>query len=154
MLRIVVIIARMLLKPPAARKKSLVPPHEVAEALGFDAAIERIENGDSMREIAGELGVSVGFIHGWLRSSVERSARVDAAMEMSAESWLDRGLNELTTAPDSKNALLKARAIEQHCARRAAIRNPKRYGDKISVDNKHSGGVVFLPADGPQDDTL
>ena len=153
MLRIVVIIARMLLKPPAARKKSLVPPHEVAEALGFDAAIERIENGDSMREIAGELGVSVGFIHGWLRSSVERSARVDAAMEMSAESWLDRGLNELTTA-NSKNAVLKARAIEQHCARRAAIRNPKRYGDKIEVDNKHSGGVTVVTATGPQDDTL
>ena len=136
------------------RRKSLVPPHEVAEALGFDAAIERIENGDSMREIAGELGVSVSFFFRWLRASVERSARVDTAMEASAEAWLDRGLNGLTSSPESKNALLKARAIEQHCARRAAIRNPKRYGDKIEVDNKHSGGVTVVTATGPQDDTL
>lgn len=109
------------------------------DALGIDALAEWIERGGSQYEISRDLGVSVGSLNGWLHATPERSVRARAAMASSAEAWVDRGHQYLVEAPGDAVEIARARALEQHCARRAAIRNPRRYGDKLDV--QHGGEV-------------
>lgn len=106
----------------------------------MDEIIGRIEEGESQTEIARSIGVSIGTLSNWLNSPeyAERSAR---ARELSAESWLDRGMQALMEAPPDQAEIARARALEQHFARRAAIRNPK-YRDKVDLDAKHSGSIA------------
>jgi hypothetical protein len=70
-------------------------------------------------------------------------------MSESAESWLDRGLQALTAAASDNVEIQRARAIEQHCARRAAIRNPQyrdRTGPDINIDaRRQSLSIVSVP---------
>jgi transposase-like protein len=109
----------------------------VLDGIGLEPICQRIENGESQAEIAKSLGVAASTLSAWLNKpeNSERSAR---AREMSAESWLDRGLETL------EKALLKeagydasaAKAYAQECARRAAIRNP-RYVEKRA--HEHAG---------------
>lgn len=123
----------------------------------LDEMIEQIKRGTSMRELSEFWGIPVTSLWNELRDSgdVERSARVAQAMEDSAEGWVDRGLRTLVNAAGSKEEIARARAIEQHCARRAAIRNPRKFGDKLEIDAKHSGGVVVtVAAAGPLDEAL
>lgn len=110
--------------PPTARN--------AIEALGENAILERIQSGVSMTEIANELGCNVGSLSRWLHADPQRSARATSVMTESAESWLDRGLQALTEAASDNAEIQRARAIEQHCARRAAVRNPL-YRDKVDV---------------------
>ena len=124
--------------PPTART--------AIEALGLEAIIQRIESGLAQTEIANELGCSVTALNTWLRSDPVRSARVDYAMPASAESWLDRGLQALTAAASDNAEIQRARAIEQHCARRAAVRNPL-YRDKISLEHSRKPGDLEAMTD-------
>ena len=105
----------------------------VTDALDEDKIIALILEGSTQREIAESHGVSVGLLNWWIHATVERSARAREAMETSAEAWLDRGLESLLQAPPDTSEIARARAIEQHCARRAAIRNPRRYGDRTTL---------------------
>lgn len=125
------------------------------EAEGFDKVLSRIEGGESMSEIAGTLDVAVSVLWRWLRSTEERSARVDEAQRESAAGWLDRGLRTLERASTaSKAGVQKARAIEQHCARRAAILNPK-FRDNVAVEATVKGSLsVVVQAAGPKDEEL
>jgi hypothetical protein len=119
--------------------------------------IEQIRRGTSMREMSDFWGIAMSTLWTELRDSddAERSARVAQAMKDSAVGWLDRGLRSLVNAASSKEEIARARAIEQHCARRAAFANPKEFGDKLEIDAKHSGGVVVtVAAAGPQDEAL
>ena len=112
----------------------------VTDSLDADTIIAKIADGATQREIAEEFGLSASRLNEWLHADPERSARAREAMEISAEAWLDRGLDALTAAEPEAVEIARARAIEQHCARRAAIRNPRRYGDKLAV-----GGADDLP---------
>jgi transcriptional regulator with XRE-family HTH domain len=118
-------------KPPSVAQK--------LDALGEEAIIGQIANGKTQDEICEAAGVSAGSLNGWLHATPERSARARDAMETSAEAWLDRGFNALRDAPPDNAEIARARAIEQHCARRAAIRNP-RFGDKHQVEHVGPGG--------------
>lgn len=112
------------------------------DAIGIDALCERIESGETYREMAADIGVSVGLLTKWLTNDAhrEQSAR---ALNNSAESWLDRGLHALNTADGSDARLgaeiTRARAIAQECARRAAIRNPK-YSERHTVQHADADG--------------
>lgn len=130
-------------------------PSTQAAADDFDLIVDQISSGSSMAEIAAERGMRLTTLWDLLRSKPEWSARVDEAMKLSAEGWLDRGLQTLVAADPDPAEIARARAIEQHCARRAAIRNPAGYGDKIDVNAKHSGqvGVVVTMA-APSDEAL
>jgi len=136
----------------------MAPPKKAQsklEALGFEKVLDKMRAGESGMEIADEVGVSNAALWDWLRRDVERSARVDAAMLQSAEGWVDRGLRTLIEADSDPSEIARARAIEQHCARRAAIRAPKTHGDKLEVEAKHSGGVmVTVAAAGDKDEAL
>lgn len=107
-------------------------------SFGEDRIVEMIFSGSTQDEISKLVGVGVGSLNTWLHAVPERSARAREAMSASAEAWLDRGFDALNSAPPDNAEIARARAIEQHCARRAAIRNPK-YGEKKSIE--HSGKV-------------
>lgn len=109
------------------------------KTIDYGAVLARIASGESQAEIALSLGIAVSTLNERLHRNAERSARTREAMELSAESWLDRGLQTLKDAKSDSAEIARARAIEQHCARRAAIRNPRQYGDKL--DLTHSGGL-------------
>lgn len=113
------------------------------DALGIEVICQRIECGESQAEIAASLGMPPSVLNQWLHASDERSARTREAMQASAEGWLDRGLAALVLASTSEE-VHRARAIEQHCARRAAIRNPARYGDRRQVQHSGSMGLESL----------
>lgn len=99
-----------------------------------DEILDRIMDGDSMTEIAKDIGTSKTSLLRYLTSPelADRSAR---AKEESAEAWLDKGLEAVRAAMDKSSGLDSnaARAYAQECARRAAIRNP-RYRDSSKVE--------------------
>lgn len=111
----------------------------VTDKLDTDDVISRIQSGETQRTIAKHYGVSVGSLNGWLHAEPERSTRARAAMADSAEAWLDRGLAAIEDALPDAVEIARARLMEQHCARRAAIRNP-RYSDKLAI-----GGAEDMP---------
>lgn len=112
------------------------------DAHDFDDVLSRIEEGTSQAEIAKDLDCAVSTLNAWLHSTPERSARARTAMQASAESWLDRGLNYVVSARSDAVEIARARIMEQHCARRAAIRNPATHGDKL--DLTHSGSLKVV----------
>ena len=95
------------------------------DAIGIEAICDRIESGESHQEIADTVGVSRPTLSAWLRSSTDYSARARAAMESSAEAWLEKGrqalLDSMKKSGDTDPHAAKAYA--QECARLAAIRN-------------------------------
>lgn len=124
-------------KPEPDRRRQTAA--ERLDEIGIDEIAGRIRAGESQREISTALSMSVDRLSCWLHATPERSARARAAMAASAESWIDRGHAYLLDAPSDAVEIARARALEQHCARRAAIRNPHGYGDKLGV--QHSGEV-------------
>lgn len=115
------------------------------EAVGLEQICSWIEDGESQYEISQKIGVAPGTLSAWLNKegNHERSAR---ARELSAESWLDRGLKTLEQALDKTGGIdaSAAKAYAQECARRAAIRNP-RYVEKTA--HQHSGVLKVAKTD-------
>jgi transcriptional regulator with XRE-family HTH domain len=105
---------------------------EKLDALGIDTVASRIEAGETQAELARSIGVDVGTLNRWLHSDPQRSARAREAMTVSAEAMQDRGLDALLSAPPDNAEIARARALEQHWARRAAIRNP-RHSQKLAI---------------------
>lgn len=141
-------------KKPAAKKAGkakpapkAAPAQDKLTAMGIEAVCERIEGGASQAEIARSLEIGTATLSAWLNqpAHAERSAR---AREMSAEAWLDRGLQAIESAMDKTGTIdaAAAKAFAQECARRAALRNP-RYVEKTA--HEHSG-----PGGGPMDHSL
>ncbi|MDD4913300.1 MAG: hypothetical protein PHP57_13485 [Sideroxydans sp.] len=126
------------LKPKGAKRGpkpgKATPSIIKVQAVGLAAICDRIASGETQASIAESLGVGVSFLSDWLNrpENAESSAR---AREESAEAWLDEGLRPLRQALDKDSGIdaSAARAYEQACARRAAIRNPK-YRDKQDVN--------------------
>jgi len=97
----------------------------------LDAVLDRIMDGESQAEIARSLGITPGRLSQLLSADEEIAKRSAFARSMSAEAWLDRGLEAVASAMDKTGNIdaSAARAFAQECARRAAIRNPA-YSDK------------------------
>lgn len=94
------------------------------DAIGIAEIAGRIVSGETQREIAADLGVNQATLSIWL-SGANRSARTRAAMLEAAEALQDRGHQALMDARGGSQAdVALARALDQHWARRAAIRNP------------------------------
>ncbi len=108
--------------------------------INIEEALQRIEAGESQREIAAIFGVAVSTLNEHLNKpeNAERSAR---ARSISAESWLDRGLAYVL---DENIDPARARIVAQECARRAAIRNPAyRESSKTELTGANGGPVAF-----------
>ena len=97
----------------------------------LDAVLDHIMDGESQAEIARSLGITPGRLSQLLSADEGIAKRSAFARSMSAEAWLDRGLEAVASAMDKTGNIdaSAARAFAQECARRAAIRNPS-YSDK------------------------
>ena len=133
----------------------IAPTMGTTVGLDEDDILSRIRGGSAQAEIAEELGIAASTLNEWLHRDPERSARARDAMAISAETWLDRGMRVLRDAERDQVEVARARALEQHYARRAAIRDPHRYADRVNADHKHSGSMsVALRAVTATDDEL
>jgi len=116
-----------------------VTAQHACTTLGIDHILDLIYAGQSQTEIARNLNISVASLNGYIHSRPEWSARAKQVYQESAESWIDRGHAYLVEAASDNAEIQRARALEQHCARRAAIRNP-RYRDKVDVQHSRQQG--------------
>lgn len=116
--------------------------HQRLDAIGEETITARIEAGDSQAEIGRDIGVDAGDFNRWLHADAQRSARVKLAMTYSAEAWQDRGLGYVLNAERDAVEIARARVLEQHCARRAAIRDPK-HRDNARVEISGIDGAAI-----------
>ena len=117
-----------------------------AVELDTDKALRLVEEGLSYDDIAVQMGVDRRTIIRKL-DALPDSAHM-RAREASAEAWLDRGFEQLTAALDKGGNVdpSAARAYEQACARRAALRNPL-YREKQALEHSGpNGGPVAFQA--------
>lgn len=119
------------------------PAQDALSAIGIEAVLEMIEDGQSQAEIARAVNCNVSQVNRWLHSDPQWSARARLAMLASAEALADRGHQALVEAAPDQAEIARARALEQHWRWRAAIRNPQ-YRDK--VEHEHAGTVLHRPA--------
>jgi hypothetical protein len=120
-------------------------PQASATRFNLDDIVTRIETGQSFVQIAQELGTARSHLYAmmarWSAQDSSARDRLDAAKQLSAEAWLDKGMDTLEQAlrRDSGIDSTAARAYAQECARRAAIRNPQ-YRDKVDVSVQRKAG--------------
>ncbi len=102
--------------------------------------LARIEEGESQSEIARSYRISAGRLSQILSADEEIAKRSARARSISAEAWLDRGLNALIEADGDSAEIARARYIAQECARRAALRNPAyRESNKTELTGPNGG---------------
>lgn len=113
-----------------------------------DEIIERIIEGATFKKIANECGVSVSTLHEFL-SKPEHSARVKAALDLSASQYANKAEEVLQTCEGSKEEIMRARELAQHYRWMAGKRAPKKYGDKIDVtsDGEKIQGTTIIWGD-------
>ena len=101
----------------------------------MDIAIicSRMIQGESISEIAADLGVNVETMRGFC-SRPENEQLFARAKQLSAEAWLERGLKYALTSPRDPVEIQRARLLEQHCARRAALYDPAGYSERLKID--------------------
>jgi hypothetical protein len=105
-------------------------------------ALSMVEQGLTYDEIALKFGVARSTVLAKL-DEFDASAHL-RARTISAESWLDRGLEPLQQALDKGSNIdaAAARAYEQACARRAALRNPAyRDSNKTELTGPNGGAI-------------
>lgn len=112
-----------------------------------EAALARLEEGESVREIANALGVSKGTVFNALEGEPyrERHARAHAR---SAEYWAEVATEAVEAATPKTWSVQRLRF--DNARWQAAMRNPRRWGDKVDVTTggeKLSPGVVVVPAE-------
>jgi hypothetical protein len=117
------------------RKKKASPVSNRLAAIGIEQLCDDIKEGMTYRELSRRYDVSLNLLDKFLNSAEnkEQSAR---ARLFSAESWLDRGLEVVESALFKTGNVdaSAAKAYEQACARRAALRNPAyRESSKLEV---------------------
>ena len=117
-----------------------------AVEIDTDKALKLVEEGLSYDDIAIQMGVDRRTVIRKL-DALPDSAHA-RAREASAEAWLDRGFEQLTAALDKGGNVdpSAARAYEQACARRAALRNPAYREKQQHEHSGPAGGAIVIQA--------
>lgn len=115
----------------AKPRRPKAPTIQKIEGLGIDAICERIEDGESLADIAKGLGVPKRTLSNWVASDDARSARAREARIASADACDDAAMAALR---DPTLEPQRAREIAQHYRWRAKTRDPRGYGDRMAVD--------------------
>jgi hypothetical protein len=109
------------------------------DQVGIQLICSKIMDGNSLTDIAAEVGVSFGTLQSWFDSNSEYSARAREARAATAKFWDDKATRTIELASDQFE-LSKAKELAHHYRWRAAKIAPREYGDKIAV-----GGADDLP---------
>ena len=133
---------------------------KVIRTYDVPAILDRIRNGESQREIATSLQMPVSTLNSMLNKDASLIVQSARARLESAESWADKGLDIIGLAlnKDSEIDVQAAKAYEQACRWRAAIRNPA-YREKQDLTHSNPDGtnitgltVSFVNATGVKSD--
>lgn len=116
------------------------------DALGIDAICEAIANNTSQKKLSEKLGVDPAVLSKWLSADNQRSARAESARQASADTWEQRGEDELIAISDNatKAAVQRQIALAQHCYRMARICHPQKHGDKITHSGDAENPIAIL----------
>ena len=119
---------------PVKAEKPLTTAQRL-DAIGIDAICARIADGEDDGSIAASLSMARMSLRQWI-SQRGHEVAISSARGESAEAWLDKGLQTISTALRREDGIDAgaARAYAQECARRAAIRNPA-YRDKQDINH-------------------
>lgn len=112
------------------------------DAIGLDAIIDMIYDGNMLSDIARKIGVSKSSLNEWY-SQGERLARINAARIAAAERWDELAVQVLTEAPSDKNEIARARELAQHYRWRASKLSPKLYGDRLTTEHTGTPAVAI-----------
>lgn len=115
----------------------------IFDIVGIDAICNDLSGGVTMTAIAGKQNVSVQALCQWIAADPSRSARVREARTEAAKLWDELATDGIQNAADPFE-LAKAKEIAHHYRWRASKIAPKEYGDKIELDNKHSGQISMV----------
>lgn len=105
------------------------PPNRIFTADEEEEIFDLIEDGGLILPIAEELGMSRASFRRWCDNPA-RSARVKEARQAAARNYFDDAEHELRAAHEPF-ALAKARELAHHLRRKAAMANPREFGEKI-----------------------
>ena len=98
----------------------------------FDLLIE----GQTFRDIAEYFGVKLGILS-YFFAKPEHSARVQVCLIFSADTCADNAQKALESISDDAKLgeITRQRELAQYWKWKARCRNPKRWGDRLEVDN-------------------
>jgi hypothetical protein len=122
----------------------------------FDLILERIESGEALRKILPTIHISSETFYRWIDSDELKSKRYARACELRADSIFE---DILEIADDSSGDLKITNEgkeiMDSEFVQRSRLRvdarkwivsklNPKKYGDRLELDNKHSGEINII----------
>jgi hypothetical protein len=122
----------------------------------FDLILERIEGGEALRKILPTIPISSETFYRWIDSDELKSKRYARACELRADSIFE---DILEIADDSSGDLKITNEgkeiMDSEFVQRSRLRvdarkwivsklNPKKYGDRLELDNKLSGEVNII----------
>lgn len=116
--------------------KKTVPPgaaEAILDGFGLEALCDRLVAGETQTKICKELGVTKGSLGRWISLDAERQARVREARIEAAEAYEEMADEGLRLAKNSFQ-LMKARERGHHLRWKASKADPRRYGEKLQVD--------------------
>lgn len=117
--------------------KAKQPAHGEAEAIldgfGLEALCDALVAGEPQRAICKKLGVAPGSLRRWIALDAERQARVHEARVDAATAW-DEKAEEAILKARGKDGIAKGRELAHHYRWRASKADPRRYGDKLEID--------------------
>ena len=110
--------------------------------IDINTVIELIIEGSTFRQIAERLNVKLSTLHDFT-SKPEHSTRVSQALEISAQTYEEKAEYILINAEASAYEMQRARELAQHYRWKASKRSPKKYGDKMEVEQNQKQIIEY-----------
>jgi hypothetical protein len=107
----------------------------ILNAFGLEQLCDRLVGGETQTAICKTLGITKGSLSRWVSLDAERQARVHEARIASAEAF-DELAEEGIRKARNPLMLAKAREIAHHLRWRSSKVDPRRYGEKLQVDQQ------------------
>lgn len=108
---------------------------------GVDRIIERVADGDSIRAIADQLGISRSFLSWKINKIPGVKERLVQARKSRADRWAEEALEIADNAPEEPNAINKAKMRIDTRKWLAGVDDPDRFGTKQAQVNISIGGL-------------
>ena len=105
---------------------------ESLRALGVDAFLDRIENGEFVKQIARSMGLSSRTIRDWIKQEGAWDRYLESRT-IAAEAY-DIKAEQVLTDAKTKEDISRARELAHHYRWRSAAINPGTYGSRQTID--------------------
>lgn len=110
------------------------------ELFGIEATCDAIAEGVTLRRFCAELGVDRGSLRRWAALDAERKRQFDLARIEAATAFEELADEELENAKDPFQ-LAKAKERGYHWRWRAAMADPRRYGNRTEISGPGGGPI-------------